>query len=105
MDALSTICIRESAEEYGRDLVTRLKEHIDRQQYEVSILTMSCAWSRVEVGSSQVVIQATMGTKILARERITPYRKDVLMKSGKMVGNMLVPLSHWSLLTSRTFVS
>lgn len=34
----------------------------------------------------QVVIQAAVGNKILARERIPPYRKDVLTKAGKTVG-------------------
>ena len=34
----------------------------------------------------QVIIQAKVGVKVLARERIAPYRKDVLIKSGKLVG-------------------
>jgi GTP-binding protein LepA len=35
----------------------------------------------------EVVIQARIGTKPFARERIPPYRKDVMTtKSGKTVG-------------------
>ena len=34
----------------------------------------------------EVVLQAKVGAKVLARERIAPYRKDVLVKSGKNVG-------------------
>ncbi|OWZ03023.1 GTP-binding protein LepA [Phytophthora megakarya] len=45
----------------------KLKRVIDRQQYEISI-------------------QAALGGKIFAKERIAPYRKDVLIKSGKTVG-------------------
>jgi GTP-binding protein LepA len=44
-----------------------LKETLSRQQFEI-------------------VIQAKIGAKILARERIAPYRKDVLSRSGKTVG-------------------
>lgn len=55
------------AESQGRKLLLKLKEVLDRQQFEI-------------------ILQARIGTKILARERIAPYRKDVLVKSGKLVG-------------------
>ena len=51
----------------GRRVCQRLQGVIDRQQFEV-------------------VIQAKVGAKVLARERVAPYRKDVLIKSGKTVG-------------------
>jgi len=51
----------------GRALCLKLKKVIDRQQYEISI-------------------QASLGAKVFAKERIAPYRKDVLIKSGKTVG-------------------
>lgn len=51
----------------GRALCQKLKKVIDRQQYEISI-------------------QACLGGKVFAKERIAPYRKDVLIKSGKTVG-------------------
>ena len=47
-------------------LLQKLKEVVERQQFEV-------------------IIQAKVGTKVLAKERIAPYRKDVLTKSGKVV--------------------
>ena len=34
----------------------------------------------------EIIIQARIGVKVLARERIAPYRKDVLARSGKTVG-------------------
>ncbi|CAM9278328.1 unnamed protein product [Ascophyllum nodosum] len=67
VDALSFICHREAAQSRGRDVAKRLKEVIDRQQFEV-------------------VVHAKMGAKPFAKERIAPYRKDVLTKSGKTVG-------------------
>ena len=67
VDALSFVCHRTMAEQRGRDVAMRLKNVIDRQQYEV-------------------VIQAAVGAKVLAKERIAPYRKNVLVKSGKNVG-------------------
>lgn len=51
----------------GRALCLKLKKVIDRQQYEISI-------------------QASLAGKIFAKERIAPFRKDVLIKSGKTVG-------------------
>jgi len=66
-DPLSFVHHTDGAAEQGRKLAKRLKDVLKRQQFEI-------------------IIQARMGHKILARERIPPYRKDVLMKSGKLVG-------------------
>ena len=67
VDALSFICIRADAERIARETALKLKEKISRQLYEVNI-------------------QGAIGSKIVAKERVAPYRKDVLMKSGKLVG-------------------
>lgn len=64
-DALSFISHRTKASDAGRRMAVRLKEVLSRQQFEI-------------------VIQAKVGNKVLARERIAPYRKDVLTKSGKV---------------------
>jgi len=67
VDALSVVCIKEKADFLGRQIAQKLKELVDRQNFEI-------------------IIQAAVGSKIIARERLAPYRKDVLIKSGKTVG-------------------
>ena len=61
VDALSLICHHDSAQIKGRMLARRLQKTIDRQQYDV-------------------VIQAAIGSKIIARETIKALRKNVLAK-------------------------
>jgi len=61
VDALATIVHKDKAYYLGRDLAERLRKVIPRQLYEV-------------------VIQAALGAKIIARERIAPLRKDVTAK-------------------------
>lgn len=60
-EPLSVICYRPNAQEVGRKLVEKLKEVIRRQMFEIRI-------------------QAAIGGKIIARETIKPYRKDVTAK-------------------------
>ncbi len=61
VDALSVIVHKDKAYYRGRDLVSRLRKIIHRQLFEV-------------------VIQAAIGSKIIAKERIPPLRKDVTAK-------------------------
>ncbi|MBC8175073.1 MAG: elongation factor 4 [Candidatus Marinimicrobia bacterium] len=61
VDALSIITNQEDAYHCGKDLCHRLKNVIPRQMFEV-------------------VIQAAIGSKIIAREVIKPYRKNVTAK-------------------------
>ena len=61
IDALSVIVHKSNAASRGRTLAIRLKEIIPRQQFEVPI-------------------QAAVGSKIVARETIKAYKKDVLAK-------------------------
>jgi GTP-binding protein LepA len=60
-DALSIISYRPNAEKKGRDICQRLKEIIPRQQYKIAI-------------------QCAIGGKIIARETISPYRKNITVK-------------------------
>ena len=61
VDALSFIVHRDKAYERARRICEQLKKHIPRQLFEVPI-------------------QASIGGKIIARETVKAYRKDVLAK-------------------------
>ena len=61
IDALSFIIFSESAYARARKICERLKEHIPRQMFEIPV-------------------QAAIGGKIIARETIKAFRKDVLAK-------------------------
>jgi GTP-binding protein LepA len=62
IDPLSLICHKDKAEAVGRKLCERLKELIPRQQVDVAIQA------------------AINGTRVIARETVKQYRKDVTAK-------------------------
>jgi GTP-binding protein LepA len=61
VDAFSLIVPQERAYKQGRELVTKLRKLIPRQNFEVAI-------------------QAAIGSKVIVRETVKPYRKDVIAK-------------------------
>ena len=61
VDAVSRLVHWSQVDRLGRQWVTKFKEHVDRQLFEV-------------------VIQAAVGRNVVARETVKPYRKDVLAK-------------------------
>jgi len=61
IDALSVMCHRSEADALGRETTKKLKEVIPRQNWEVAL-------------------QAAIGARIIARETIGAYRKDVTVK-------------------------
>jgi GTP-binding protein LepA len=61
VDALSMVVHKDKAYDAGRTLTERLRKQIPRQQFEVAI-------------------QASIGSKIIARESVKAVRKDVIAK-------------------------
>lgn len=61
VDVLSEFAYRDESERVAREKAKKLKNALQRQQY-------------------RQIIQSGIGAKILAREEIPPYRKDVLAK-------------------------
>ncbi|MBR0402993.1 translation elongation factor 4 [Candidatus Saccharibacteria bacterium] len=61
IDALAIMCHKSEADAIGREVTKKLKEVIPRQNFEVAL-------------------QAAIGARILARETIGAYRKDVTVK-------------------------
>lgn len=61
VDAVARVVHRSQVERLGKQWVTKFREHVRRQMFEV-------------------IIQAAVGKRIVARETIKPFRKDVLAK-------------------------
>ncbi len=61
VDALSIICDRRDADRRGRAIVKKLRTEIDRHMFEIAL-------------------QAAIGSRIIARETISPLRKNVTAK-------------------------
>jgi len=67
VEPLAFVCHADAAQTEGRSVCKKLQEVIPRQQFVIAI-------------------QAKANGKIIASERVKAFRKDVLTKSGKVVG-------------------
>jgi GTP-binding protein LepA len=67
VEEFSEIVVPERAQEKAYEITKKLRELIPRQQFDVRI-------------------QAKYKGRIIASERISPFRKDVLVKGSKVVG-------------------
>ncbi len=67
VDVLSFVCHTDAAQSQGRVVCEKLEGVLPRQQFAIAI-------------------QAKVGSKVIARATVKPFRKDVLIKSGKPVG-------------------
>jgi len=61
VDAVARVVHHSHVDRIGREWVQKFRQHVDRQMFEV-------------------VIQAAAGRRVVARETIKPFRKDVLAK-------------------------
>ncbi|KAI9818668.1 MAG: Translation factor guf1 mitochondrial [Phylliscum demangeonii] len=61
VDAVARVVHNSQVDRLGRQWVTKFKEFVDRQMFEV-------------------VLQAVVGNRVISRETIKPFRKDVLQK-------------------------
>lgn len=61
VEELTTLVHRNKAETKGRDICLKLKDHLSREQFEYRI-------------------RAQIGSRIIARETVKGYRKDVTQK-------------------------
>jgi elongation factor 4 len=61
VDAVTKVVHHSEAARLGKEWVARFKQHVERQQFEVAI-------------------QAAVGKRVVARETVKAYRKDVLAK-------------------------
>jgi GTP-binding protein LepA len=67
VDALAFVSHESKAENKAKAIVAKLKELIERQQFPIAI-------------------QGSVRNKVIARETIPAFRKNVLERSGKLVG-------------------
>ncbi len=61
VDALSVVCLKSQAQRRGRAVLKKLREEIPRHMF-------------------QIALQAAVGAKVVARENIAPFRKNVTAK-------------------------
>jgi GTP-binding protein LepA len=61
VDALALVCNKADADRRGRAIVKKLKEEVDRQMFEIAL-------------------QAAIGSRVIARETIKAFRKNVTAK-------------------------
>ncbi|KAK0733172.1 GTP-binding protein GUF1 [Lasiosphaeria miniovina] len=90
VDAVARVVHNSVVDRLGRQWVEKFKEHVDRQMFgtflffphsfPLNTMCSSISCAKILTASAEVIIQATAGRRIVARETIKPFRKDVLAK-------------------------
>lgn len=88
VDAICRVVHTSQVDRLGRQWVSKFKEHVERQMFGKlrQILSFRIRSTPIFVSVPvthshiEVIIQAATGSRIVARETIKPFRKDVLAK-------------------------
>ena len=80
VEEMSTLVHLSKARETGKRIAAKLKDTIDRHQFQVNFTEVTLFRVSYYDYCLQIVIQAAVGSKVLAREETKAVRKDVSAK-------------------------
>jgi translation elongation factor EF-4 len=86
VDAICRVVHTSQVDRLGRQWVSKFKEHVQRQMFGKSSRAVAHGQATLPARTSrshflaEIIIQAATGNRIVARETIKAFRKDVLAK-------------------------